>query len=135
MTAPLSTLDRQPASQAELVRLAGLWGSRRPSAAILAEMWPRTARDVLLMLDRLLGPDRPLFDDDWEPRALDRALVALAGRARRRHDLAVGFELDGRPADAGRVVAAANAVLVALGYPPIPWPPRPAERHVKRRAA
>lgn len=58
--------------------------------------------------------------DEWPSAPLQRAMIVLGGRAMvaKRG----GFLLDGRKADARRVVAAANRVLKANGLSPIPYP-------------
>ncbi|MFA6019750.1 MAG: hypothetical protein WC722_05760 [Rhodospirillales bacterium] len=119
---PLSTLQARPATPAELNRLGMLWRAMLPGPQILAEFPDRTARDVLLMLFILLGPDRPVFDDEWEGRCLDRALLVLSRRARRWPGQAEAFLLDGRFATLPQVIDAANEFLAALALPLIAYP-------------
>ncbi len=126
---PLSTLQDRPATPAELQRLGVLWRAMLPGSQIVTEFPDRTARDVLLMLFVLLGPDRPIFDDEWEGRCLERALLVLSCRARRWPGPAEGFLLDGRFATSGQLIAVANEFLAALGLPLIAYP------KLKRRLA
>ncbi|MBF0270285.1 MAG: hypothetical protein HQL44_17025 [Alphaproteobacteria bacterium] len=120
---PLVTIFQKPPSRDEWMRLRRLWRSpdMLKPAEILRRMNGRTARDLLLMLDVILGPGRE--DVDGAPGFDARVLVALAGRAQPRFDLPSCYELDGRPADWAMVAKAANVVLRGLKFPIVdgPW--------------
>lgn len=122
---PLVTIYDLPPEPDEWRRLRRLWRSPemlRP-AEILARMNGRTGRDLLIMLDVVLGDGRRDLEEGWQLSHESRALTALAGRAQRRFDGPHGYSLDGRPADWAMVARAANVVLRALGFPVIagPW--------------
>lgn len=116
MTVPFTT------AEAALLRRA--WTDLWPVAKILAELTPRNPAEVLHHLDLMLSPVAPTFDAEGQWTELDRAILALPGRVTRVRRCPLGFRLDGRPASAAQIVAAANAFLAAMGYELIRWPER-----------
>lgn len=87
--------------------------------AKIAEYLGRTVGEVAGRCDYLVGPAAVA---EGKATATERALLALFGRAAEDPRGAGGFRLDGRPADARAVIAAANAELARAGKPPIAWP-------------
>jgi len=124
---PISRASRasRAFTQTEDRQLVGLWRSMRPvtdlnvELAEFAQAWGRSLGDLCRRIDFLIGPGG-VADGRLTP--IERALFVLAGRADENRRADGGFTLDGRPADCGDVVAAANRVLSALGHPVIAWP-------------
>ncbi len=107
------------AAEARLLRRA--WEQVWPVAKILAELAPHSPLEVLRQIDCMLSAPVRAHDGDGIWTELDRAMLALPGRVRRVPGDPAGFRLDGRPAGAAQVVAAANRFLRAMGYAPIQW--------------
>jgi hypothetical protein len=122
---PLVTLYINPPTPDEWRRMRRLWRSPQMLSPkeILRRMDGRTGRDLLIMLDVILGAGRSDLEESWQAAHESRAMTALAGRAQRRFDNQHGYALDGRPADWAMVARAANVVLRGLGFPIIagPW--------------
>ena len=94
-------------------RLRRLVAGMRPYATILAEFPDNHANDVCCALERVVGPIAS---------PCERALHVLGHRGAANRLSPTGLSLDGRPASAAQLVAAANAVLRTYGAPLISYP-------------
>ncbi|MDA8230166.1 MAG: hypothetical protein M0006_02385 [Magnetospirillum sp.] len=109
-------------SAAEAALLRRAWQNLWPVSKILAELAPRRPKEILRQIDLMLSAPARGYDGDGIWTELDRALLALPGRIQRVPKCPLGFRLDGRPAGAAQVVAAANVFLRSMGYEPVIWP-------------
>lgn len=71
-------------------------------------------------IPKAVANDRKEESDEWPTPPIRKAIWVLGLRA--GLDDKFGFQLDGRPVDARRLVAEANRALRQRGKPPIPYP-------------